>query len=152
MILFTHSRDAIVAVVIYSGWEWQKPGAILRADVGTDDKDIMKKAKWEVMDKTTVRAIFEYNQTLLDKLAKAKLLTLDFEDDEDNSVEIHGSLLLCWARPSRPVIGRMPDGETRRCYLGNRPGYADYFHRTETGSIRSGVVMVVTQQQQYAIW
>jgi len=88
VIVLTYSKAAIVAVVIYDGWEWEKVGEILKADVGTDDKDIMKKAKWEVMDKTTVRAIFEYDQKIMDTLSKAKLLTLDFEDDDDNSIEV----------------------------------------------------------------
>ncbi|MET3838305.1 hypothetical protein [Bradyrhizobium sp. OAE829] len=48
----------------------------------------MKKAKWEVVDKTAVRGTFEFQQSILDALGKAKLLTIDFEDDEDNSVEI----------------------------------------------------------------
>ena len=88
IIVLTYSKDAIVIAVIYEGWEWEKVGKVLQADVGTDDKDIMKKAKWEVMDKTAVRGTFEFKQSILDTLAKAKLLTIDFEDDEDNSVEI----------------------------------------------------------------
>jgi invasion protein IalB len=88
VIVITYSDKAIVIVMIYDGWEWDKPGEILRADVGTDDADIMKKAKWEVMDKTTVRGIFEYDQSIMDRLSKAKRLTLDFEDDEDDSIEM----------------------------------------------------------------
>ncbi|TWB03854.1 hypothetical protein [Bradyrhizobium stylosanthis] len=88
VIVITYSDKAIVIVMIYDGWEWDKVGEILRADVGTDDTDIMKKAKWEVMDKTTVRGIFEYDQSIMDRLSKAKRLTLDFEDDEDDSIEM----------------------------------------------------------------
>lgn len=88
VIVITYSDKAIVIVMIYDGWEWEKVGEILRADVGTDDADIMKKAKWEVMDKTTVRGIFEYDQSIMDRLSKAKRLTLDFEDDEDDSIEM----------------------------------------------------------------
>ena len=80
--------SAIVVAVIYDGWEWEKVGKVLRADIGTDDKDIMKKAKVEIVDKTAARLTFEFNQSILDILTKAKLLTIDFEDDEDNSVEI----------------------------------------------------------------
>nr|WP_247436331.1 hypothetical protein [Bradyrhizobium sp. 139] len=69
-----------------AGREWGKVGEILRADVGTDDADIMKKAKWEVMDKTSVRGIFEFDQS--DRLSKAKRLSLDFEDDDDDSIEM----------------------------------------------------------------
>lgn len=87
-VVITYSKEAIVLVVIYDGWEWDKVGDILRADFGTDDKDIMAKAKWEVMDKTTVRGIFEYNQTIMDALSKAKRITLDFEDDDDDSIEL----------------------------------------------------------------
>jgi hypothetical protein len=88
VIVVTYSEKAIVIVMIYDGWEWDKVGEILKADVGTDDAEIMKKAKWEVMDKTTVRGIFEYDQSMMDRLSKAKRLTLDFEDDDDDSIEM----------------------------------------------------------------
>jgi hypothetical protein len=88
VIVITYSDKAIVIVMIYDGWEWDKVGEILKADVGTDDADIMAKAKWEVMDKTTVRGIFEYDQTIMDRLSKAKRLMLDFEDDDDDSIEM----------------------------------------------------------------
>ena len=88
VIVLSHSDKAIVIVVIYDGWEWDKTGSILKADFGTDDADIMGKAKWEVMDKTTIRGIFEFDQTILDRLSKAKRITLDFEDDDDDSVEV----------------------------------------------------------------
>ena len=88
VIVLSYSDKAIVIVLIYDGWEWEKKGDILKADIGTDDKDIMKKAKWEVMDKNAVRGIFEFDQTILDALSKAKRLTVDFEDDDDDSVEV----------------------------------------------------------------
>ena len=88
VIVITYSDKAIVIVMIYDGWEWDKVGEILKADVATDDADIMKKAKWEVMDKTTVRGIFEYDQSIMERLSKAKRLTLDFEDDDDDSIEM----------------------------------------------------------------
>jgi invasion protein IalB len=88
VIVLSYSDKAIVIVLIYDGWEWDKVGDILKADVGTDDKDIMKKAKWEVMDKTAVRGIFEFDQTILDALSKAKRLTIDFDDDDDDSIEV----------------------------------------------------------------
>ena len=45
-------------------------------------------AKWEVMDKTALRGIFEFDQSILDALSKAKRLTVDFEDDDDDSIEV----------------------------------------------------------------
>jgi hypothetical protein len=48
----------------------------------------MKASKWEVMDKTTVRGIFEFDQSILDAMSKAKRLTVDFEDDDDDSIEM----------------------------------------------------------------
>jgi len=87
-IVLTYSDKAIVMVLIYDGWEWEKAGDILKADFGTDDADIMKKAEWEVMDATTVRGVFEFNQPMLDKLSKAKRLSIDFDDDDDNSIEM----------------------------------------------------------------
>jgi invasion protein IalB len=88
VIVLSYSDKAIVIVLIYDGWEWEKVGDILKADVGTDDKDIMKKAKWEVMDKTAVRGILEFDQSILDALSKAKRLTVDFENDDDDSIEV----------------------------------------------------------------
>jgi hypothetical protein len=87
-IVLSYSKDAIVIVLVYDGWEWDKTGEILKADVGTNEADVMKKAKWEVMDKTTVRGIFEFDQSFLDALSKAKRLTIDFEDDDEDSIEM----------------------------------------------------------------
>ncbi len=87
MVVSYSSNDKIVFVVIYDGWEWEKTGDILQADFSTDKTDIMKKAKWEVMDKTTVRGIFEYDQKIIDAFTKAKHLSIDFEDDDDDSIE-----------------------------------------------------------------
>jgi invasion protein IalB len=86
-IVMSYSNDRIVMVIIYEGWEWEKTGDILKADFATDNVDIMKKSKWEVMDKTTVRGMFEFDQAIVDALSKAKRLTLDFEDDDDDSIE-----------------------------------------------------------------
>jgi hypothetical protein len=33
------------------------------------------------------RGIFEFNQSILDTLGKAKRISLDFEDDDDDSTE-----------------------------------------------------------------
>jgi hypothetical protein len=87
VIVLTYSNDAIVIVLVYDGWEWEKSDKIVRADFGTDKTTIMKAAKWEVMDKNTVRGIFEFNQSILDALGKAKRLSLDFENDDDDSTE-----------------------------------------------------------------
>lgn len=87
-IVLTYSDKAIVFVVIYDGWEWDKTGQILHADFSTDDDDIMKAAKWEVMDKTTVRGLFEFDPSILEKLKNAKRVYLDFENDEDDSIEV----------------------------------------------------------------
>jgi hypothetical protein len=88
VMVVSYSSDKVVFVVIYDGWEWEKTGAILRADFSTDKADIMKKAKWEVMDKTTVRGVFEFDQKIIDAFSKAARLSIDFEnDDDDNSIE-----------------------------------------------------------------
>jgi hypothetical protein len=86
-IVVSYSNDRIVMVIIYEGWEWEKTGDILKADFATDNVDIMKKSKWEVMDKTTVRGVFEFDQAIVDAMSKAKRLTIDFEDDDDDSIE-----------------------------------------------------------------
>lgn len=86
--VITYSKERIVLVVIYDGWEWEKKGEMMTAEFSTDKDDIMKKSKWEVMDKTTVRAVFEFDQQLLDRLSRAKRLSIDFDDDEDDSIEL----------------------------------------------------------------
>jgi len=88
VIVLTYSTDKIVIVLIYDGWEWDKAGEILRADLSTDKADIMKKSKWEVMDKTTLRSAFEFDQSILDALSKARRLSLDFDEDDDDSIEL----------------------------------------------------------------
>jgi hypothetical protein len=87
VIVLTYSKDAIVIVFVYEGWEWGKDDKIAKADFATDKSTIMKKAKWEVMDKNTVRGIFEFNPSILDKLSNAKRISLDFDDDDDDSTE-----------------------------------------------------------------
>jgi hypothetical protein len=87
-IVMTYSDKAIVFVIIYDGWEWDKTGDVLKADFTTDDDDIFKAAKWEVMDKTTVRGVFEYDQSILEKLKAAQKFYLDFANDEDDSIEV----------------------------------------------------------------
>ena len=94
-IVFTYSMDRIVIVLIYDGWEWEKTGEILEAEFSTDKTDIMKKSKWEVMDKITLRGVFEFNKSILEAMSKAKRLHVDFDDDDDdeddednNSIEI----------------------------------------------------------------
>jgi hypothetical protein len=87
-IVVTYSKDKIVMAIVYDGWEWEKPGEVLRADFATDRDDIMKKSKWEVMDKITIRGVFEFDQAIMDRLGRAKSLSIDFEDDEDNSIEL----------------------------------------------------------------
>lgn len=86
-IVLRYSAERIALVVIYDGWEWDKTGDILEAEFSTDKTDIMKTSKWEVMDKNTVRGIFEFKQSLLDALTRAKRLHIDFDDDEDESIE-----------------------------------------------------------------
>jgi hypothetical protein len=88
VIVLSYSTEKIVIVLIYDGWEWDRAGEILRADFSTDKADITKRAKWEVMDKTTVRGAFEFDQSILDALSKAKRLSVDFDDDDDDSIEI----------------------------------------------------------------
>jgi hypothetical protein len=87
VIVLTYSPEAIVIVLVYEGWEWKKKNEIIKADVATDKATILKKAKWEVMDKDTLRGIFEFKQSLLDSLAKGKKLTLEFEGDDDDDDE-----------------------------------------------------------------
>ena len=38
--------------------------------------------------KTTVRGLFEFDQSILEKLKNAKRIYLDFENDDDDSIEV----------------------------------------------------------------
>ncbi len=87
-VVLSFSDKKIAFVIIYEGWEWDKTGQILRADFTTDDDDIYKGSKWEVMDKTTVRGVFEYDQSILEKLKSARKFYLDFANDDDDSIEL----------------------------------------------------------------
>jgi hypothetical protein len=87
-IVLSYSNERVVMVIIYEGWEWEKTGEILKADFSTENVDIMKKSKWEVMDKTTVRGVFEFDQAIVDALSKAKRLSIDFDGDDDDSIEL----------------------------------------------------------------
>jgi opacity protein-like surface antigen len=84
VIVLTYSKEAIVFVFVYSGWEWGKDDKTLKADFATDKSTIVKKAEWEVMDKNTVRGVLKFDQSILDKLANAKRISIDFEDDDDD--------------------------------------------------------------------
>jgi len=74
VMVLSYAADKIVFVIIYDGWEWDKTGDILRADFSTDKTDIKKAAKWEVMDKTTLRGMFEFDPSIMDSLSKARRL------------------------------------------------------------------------------
>jgi hypothetical protein len=87
-IVLSFSDKTIVFVIIYEGWEWDTTGEVLRGDFTTDDDDIYKASKWEVMDKTSVRGVFEYDQSILEKLKSATKFYLDFANDEDDSIEL----------------------------------------------------------------
>lgn len=87
VMVVSYSKDKIVFVIIYDGWEWEKKGEILRADFSTDKTGIVKNSKWEVMDKTAVRGVFEFDQKIIDAFSNARRLAIDFDDDDDNSIE-----------------------------------------------------------------
>lgn len=86
-IVLTYSTDRIVIVLVYDGWKWENVGRILRADFATDRDDILKKSKWEVMNEAAVRGVFEFDQRIMDRLSRSNRLLLDFEEDEDESIE-----------------------------------------------------------------
>src|SRR5882757_10215279 len=44
VMVLSYAADKIVIVMIYDGWEWEKPGEIQRADFSTDKTDIKKGA------------------------------------------------------------------------------------------------------------
>ena len=92
-IVLTYSTDRIAIVLIYDGWEWENAGRILRAGFSTDKDDIMKLSKWEVMDKTSVRGVFEFDQRIMDRLSSATRLSVEFETPR--AAEVLAALKFC---------------------------------------------------------
>ena len=86
--VLTYSAERIVMVVIYEGWEWEKAGDRISVDLSTDKNDIMRKSNWEVLDKTTIRGVFDFDQKILDGFSGAERLYVDVGDDEDDSIEV----------------------------------------------------------------
>ncbi|TKW79518.1 MAG: hypothetical protein DI543_04805 [Bradyrhizobium icense] len=86
--VLTYSPDRIVMVLFYEGWEWEKAGDILSVDLSTENGDIMKKSRWEVLDKTGIRGVFDFDQKILDGFSGAERLFVDAGDDEDDSIEV----------------------------------------------------------------
>ena len=87
-LVLTYSPDRIVMVLFYEGWEWEKAGDILSVDLSTENGDIMKKSRWEVLDKTGIRGVFDFDQKILDGFSGAERLFVDVGDDEDDSIEL----------------------------------------------------------------
>jgi len=86
--VLTYSPERIVMVIFYEGWEWEKAGDSLSVDLSTDKGDIMKKSRWEVLDKTGIRGVFDFDQKILDGFSGAERLIIDVGDDEDDSIEL----------------------------------------------------------------
>ena len=86
--VLTYSAERIVIVVVYEGWEWEKARDRISVDLSTDKNDIMKKSNWEVLDKTTIRGLFAFDQKILDGFSGAERLTVAVGDDEDDSIEV----------------------------------------------------------------
>ncbi len=87
--VLTYSADRIVIVVVYDGWEWEKADGNLSVDLSTDTGGIiMKKSRWEVLDKTAIRGVFDFDQKVLDGFAGAERLSVDAGDDEDDFIEV----------------------------------------------------------------
>lgn len=87
-LVLTYSPDRIVMVLFYEGWEWEKAGDILSVDLSTENGDIIKKSRWEVLDKTGIRGVFDFDQKILDGFSGAERLFVDVGDDEDDSIEL----------------------------------------------------------------
>lgn len=88
IIVISYSAEAIAIVLVYEGWEWDKKDEIIKADVTTDKGTVVKKAKWQVIDKDTLRAVFDFKQSILDALSKGKKLTLAFDDGDTAEFDI----------------------------------------------------------------
>ncbi|MCP4618042.1 MAG: hypothetical protein GY844_16615 [Bradyrhizobium sp.] len=86
-IVITYSTGRIAIVLVYDGWAWESAGRMLRADFTTDKDEILKKSKWEVMNEAAVRGVFEVDQRIMDRLSRSNRLSLDFEEDENESIE-----------------------------------------------------------------
>jgi hypothetical protein len=79
-IVLTYSEERIVMVLFYEGWDFKKTGDGLSVDLSTDKGDIMKKSRWEVLDKTGIRGIFDFDQKILDGFSGAERLSFKIGD------------------------------------------------------------------------
>ena len=69
-----------------------------------------------------MRGIFEFSQPMLDKLSKAKRLSIDFDEDDDNSIEMQvprmgealGALKFCEENKKQGNVRRRK-GNPARC-------------------------------------
>lgn len=87
--VLTYSAERIVIVVVYDGWEWDKASGNISVDLSTDKGDvIMKKSNWEVLEKTAIRGVFDFDQKILDGFSGAERLSVDAGDDEDDFIEV----------------------------------------------------------------
>jgi hypothetical protein len=86
--VLTYSPERIAIVIFYEGWEWEKAGESLSVDLSTDKGDIMKKSRWQVLDKTGIRGVFDFDQKILDGFSGAERLFVEAGDDEDDSIEL----------------------------------------------------------------
>jgi hypothetical protein len=78
--VLTYSEERIVMVLFYEGWDLKKTGDGLSVDLSTDKGDFMKKSKWEVLDKTGIRGIFDFDQKILDGFSGAERLSIKIGD------------------------------------------------------------------------
>lgn len=101
VIVLTYSDAAIVFVLIYDGWRWNDATKIQQADFGTEQSVISEKSKWQEVDRTTLRGIFKFDASVFDSLSKAKILRLDFGNDQrtdfkfPDSAAMLGALKFC---------------------------------------------------------
>jgi hypothetical protein len=87
VVLFSYSADKIVIVLVNEGWEWPNKDDVIKADFSTEKATIMKESKWQVMDKDSLRGLFEFDASIFDKVSKAKTISLEFGKDDDNDTD-----------------------------------------------------------------
>jgi hypothetical protein len=75
-IVLAYSADRIVMVLFYEGWNLKKTSDGLMVDLSTEKGDIMKNSKWEVLDKTGMRGVFDFDQKILDGFSGAERLSV----------------------------------------------------------------------------
>ena len=99
-VIFSLLRDKIIIGLGYQAWKWDK-GDRKQASLSLDGNELIKKIDWTATVPHTLTAVTNKSDALMSALAKAKKLSIKFDDGDIAEFNIPGagnviaSLKLC---------------------------------------------------------